>query len=133
MHIDAYRESWNDLDQEERKTRLRIRKLNDLLRCEDDHGGAGDLVVCMGDLAACPLDVQQQVFDAARSFTAFTEDNDPHGEHDCASFELDVGDGPTTFMFKIDYYDLDLEMGSEDPSDPKTTRRVLTLMFAHDY
>jgi hypothetical protein len=64
-----------------------------------------------------------------RAFCAFTADNDPHGEHDFGSFEID---GETLF-FKIDYYDAALEGGSEDPSDPTKTTRVLTLMLASEY
>jgi hypothetical protein len=64
-----------------------------------------------------------------RAFDAFTADNDPHGEHDFGSFELE---GRTVF-FKFDYYDLALEHGSEDPSDPLKTCRVLTIMLAEDY
>lgn len=36
-------------------------------------------------------------------------------------------------MFKIDYYDLELEYGSEDPADPEQTVRVLTVMLPSDY
>ena len=62
-------------------------------------------------------------------FDRFTDDNDPYGEHDFGSFEL-VG---RTFFFKIDTYDPNMEFGSEDPSDPTKTTRVLTLMLAEDY
>lgn len=40
--------------------------------------------------------------------------------------------GDTTVHFAIDYYDVQLEYGSEDPSDASITRRVLTLMLAED-
>ena len=62
-------------------------------------------------------------------FNAFTADNDPHGEHDFGSFELD---GRKLF-WKFDYYDLALEHGSEDPSDALQTCRVLTIMLAEEY
>src|SRR5262245_4538986 len=51
------------------------------------------------------------------AFADFTADNDPHGEHNFGSFELE---GEQLF-WKIDYYDLKAEFGSEDPTDPKKT------------
>jgi len=36
-------------------------------------------------------------------------------------------------FFKIDYYDKTLEWGSEDPSDPEKTTRVMILMLASEY
>jgi hypothetical protein len=63
------------------------------------------------------------------AFDDFNADNDPHCEHDFGTFELD---GEKLF-WKIDYYDLKGEFGSEDPSDPKKTLRVLTVMLAEDY
>jgi len=63
------------------------------------------------------------------AFDDFNADNDPHGEHDFGSFELE---GEKLFS-KIDYYDLAGEFGSEDPTDPKKTLRVLTVMLAEEY
>ena len=63
------------------------------------------------------------------AFDDFNADNDPHGEHDFGSFELE---GEKLF-WKIDYYDLAGEFGSEDPTDPKKTLRVLTVMLAEEY
>jgi hypothetical protein len=59
----------------------------------------------------------------------FTDDNDPYGEHDFGSFGL----CNRKFFWKIDYYDPQLEYGSEDPTDPQKTTRVLTLMLAEEY
>ncbi len=50
------------------------------------------------------------------TFSDFTEENDPHGEHDFGSFEV----AGRKFFWKIDYYDAAMEFGSEDPpTDPK--------------
>jgi hypothetical protein len=64
-----------------------------------------------------------------KSFNTFTGDNDPHGEHDFGGFDF----GGDKFFWKIDYYTPDLEHGSEDPSDPTKTTRVLTIMLAEEY
>ena len=63
------------------------------------------------------------------AFDRFTEDNDPHGEHDFGSFKH----RGQTIYWKIDYYDLLLKYGSDDPSDPTCTRRVLTILLAEEY
>ena len=63
------------------------------------------------------------------TFDDFNEDNDPYGEHDFGNFEL-CG---RRFFWKIEYFDCAMEHGSEDPSDPEQTTRVLTIMLAHEY
>jgi Protein of unknown function (DUF3768) len=75
-----------------------------------------------------------EIAERVAAFDSFTEDNDPHGEHDFGSFEHD---GKKIF-WKIDYYDrasfgTGRDMGSEDPSDPAMTLRVLTIMLASEY
>lgn len=49
-------------------------------------------------------------------------------ERDRGQFEL----SGETIHFRIDYYDVALEWGSEDPADASITRRVLTLMLRED-
>jgi len=77
---------------------------------------------------------QRQIFDLVKTFgncesLPFTEENDPYGEHDFGAFDHC---GEKVF-WKIDYYNLDLSGGSEDPSNPKLTHRVLTVMLAREY
>jgi hypothetical protein len=103
----------------------RIRALNDTFR----RTFAGGKVLMTASIQALPADLVARALDRVRSFNEFTEDNDPHGEHDFGSFDIDG----QKFFFKIDYFDQRLEFGSEDPSDPARTARVLTLMLAADY
>ena len=72
---------------------------------------------------------RSRIRELVETFDTFTPDNDPHGEHD---FGLVEHNGHRVF-WKIDYYDKALEFGSEDPSDPGQTTRVLTLMLASEY
>ena len=76
-----------------------------------------------------PSDVKAMVIRRVATFSDFTEDNDPHGEHDFGSFTL----SGRKFFWKIDYYDANMEFGSEDPADPSKTTRVLTIMLANEY
>jgi len=107
-------------------TTKRIAQLNDL--CRKAMGIAGRLVQTAG-IRALPPEDQSAIREKVETFEAFTEDNDPYGEHDFGSFDHN---GQKIF-FKIDYYDPTLTMGSEDPSDPKQTVRVLTIMLADEY
>ena len=69
------------------------------------------------------------ILDQVRRYDAFTPDNDPYGEHDFGSFSY----AAETIFWKFDYYDVDLQMYSPDPSDPTVTARVLTIMLADEY
>lgn len=103
----------------------RIALLNDVLRATL----TGGRVMMTRSVAALPDDERFAVIDGARRFTAFNDDNDPYGEHDCASFEA----AGRRCLFKIDYYDPDMKHGSHDRADPTRTCRVLTIMLAEDY
>jgi len=63
------------------------------------------------------------------TFSDFSADNDPHGEHDFGSFEC-VG---RTIFWKIDCYDRELNNGSADPANEAVTTRVLTVLLAEEY
>jgi Protein of unknown function (DUF3768) len=52
-----------------------------------------------------------------------------YGEHDFGSFELEG----EKLYWKIDCYDKKMRFGSEDPSDPEQTTRVLTILLAEEY
>ena len=103
----------------------KIRTLNDGLRTMLQ----GGKVMMTAGVNALPPDILASALSKMREFNDFSADNDPHGEHDFGSFEVN---GHQLF-FKIDYYDLKLEYGSEDPTDPAKTTRVLTLMLAEEY
>ncbi|KAF0208352.1 DUF3768 domain-containing protein [Methylocystis rosea] len=107
--------------------RARIRELNDSLRKSVDPK-LGTFVLTAG-VDALPPDIKMMAIRETRTFNDFSEENDPHGEHDFGSFEL----GGQRFFWKIDYYDPNLEFGSEDPADPTKTTRVLTVILAEEY
>ena len=70
-----------------------------------------------------------KAIETVATFSKFTEENDPYGEHDFGAFML----GGAELFWKIDYYAPDLKHGSEDPSDPSKTARVLTILLAQEY
>lgn len=102
-----------------------IRELNDSLR----RNFRGGKVVLTHSVAELPDMVKAGALLQMSRFEAFTPENDPTGEHDMGSFDF----CQRRFLFKIDYYDNNLEYGSEDPADPHKTQRVLTLMLSEDY
>ena len=81
-------------------------------------------------IEALGLEAVLDIWRKVREFSEFTPDNDPHGEHDFGSIDHALAG---RVFWKIDYYDLDYAMGSEDPADPSKTRRVLTVMLAEEY
>src|SRR3979409_787478 len=101
----------------------KIRELNDRFRTTLDqrHGR----VMMTAGVDALPSDVKAMIIRRVATFSDFTADNDPHDEHDSASFSL----AGQKFFWKIDAYDANMEFGSEDPTDPTKTTRVLTIML----
>lgn len=55
--------------------------------------------------------------------------DDPWGERDLGGFTFEG----TRCLWKIDYHDLDMQYGAEQPDDPAQTIRVLTVMLASDW
>jgi Protein of unknown function (DUF3768) len=103
----------------------KIRTLNDAFRTTM----TGGRVLLTAGVDALPSDVKAVVIRRVATFSDFNEDNDPHAEHDFGNFTL-TG---RKFFWKIDYYDANMEFGSDDPADPSKTTRVLTIMFASEY
>jgi hypothetical protein len=77
------------------------------------------------------LEDHQDIIDKIRAFNAFTPDNDPYKEHDFGRFQLD--ENKQDILWKIDYYDPTYQYHSEDKSNPEVTKRILTVMLAHEY
>ena len=103
----------------------RIRELNDALRL---NLAGGKVMLTQGVNQLADPD-KAALLAKVRSFNDFNADNDPHREHDFVSVEHDG----VSYFAKIDYYDSEMTMGSEDPSDPTKTARVLTIMRADEY
>jgi hypothetical protein len=103
----------------------RIRELNDQLRCK----AIGGRIVITRGIQALGADDLRAVLLAVAKFNEFTEDNDPWGEHDCATLTV----SGHRLIFKIDYFDRDLAYHSPDASDPAVTERVLTVMLSEEY
>jgi Protein of unknown function (DUF3768) len=103
-----------------------IARLNDMARRA--MGISCKLVQTIG-ISSLPADVQSRIREKVEKFDQFTEANNPHGERDLGSFEQDGH----RVLWKIEYYDRNLEYGSDDPSDPSKTRRVLVIMLAEEY
>lgn len=102
-----------------------IRCLNDTFRTTF----AGGQVMLTQGILRLGGEAQRIILERVRGFDEFCTDNDPYGEHDFGSFEHDGH----RVAFKIDYYDLSLTYGSENPADASVTRRVMTIMLMDEW
>jgi hypothetical protein len=104
---------------------LRIRALNDRLRRE----ALGGMIMVTPGVFALGDETIRAILMAVRDFDDFKPDNDPYGEHDFGSVRV----GDLTIFWKIDAYERSLTLASPDPTDPRVTRRVMTIMLADEY
>ena len=104
-----------------------LRQLNDAFR---KAGLSGKTVLTEGvcDLGGIML---HKIRAAIAAYDGFSKDegNDPYGEHDFGSVQID----DHKIFWKIDYYNPDMLHGSENPADPNVTVRVMTIMLASEY
>jgi len=105
-----------------------ISALNDEFRTSLGHKGNGHIVLTAGMTTFSPYD-QVMIFKKIKQFEDFTEDNDPHGEHD---FGAVIHDGQKIY-FKIDYLNINTRYVSVDPADPSITNRIMTIMLSSEY
>lgn len=104
----------------------RIRRLNDALRAgRCTHA----TIVMTAGVQARGEAFLTTVSGMVAGFDTFTEDNDPHEEHDFGAL---CHDGDKLF-WKIDYFDLPMQGQSPDPANEAVTHRVLTIMLASEY
>jgi len=115
----------SDVDPAEAGRTARIRDLNDMLRTMFI---GGDVFITAG-VRARGDEFVAACIEAMQSFSDFTEENDPYGEHEFGVVTIE----DTDVFWKVDCYDRDLAFGSEDPSDPAKTSRVLTILLADEY
>lgn len=106
--------------------RTRVRELNDRFRTKGE--GNGSIMITSG-IQEMGAGFVMKAVEAVRAFDTFTEENDPWGEHEFGAIDLDG----QRLLWKIDYYDLGLTMGSPNPANEAVTKRVLTILLASEY
>ena len=105
--------------------RKQIRELNDKFR----KTFIGGQVLITNGIDSLEPTLKARVLQKVREFNDFDYKNDPYNEHDFGSLEVD----DVQVFWKIDYYDLNHEFCSEDPSNPALTNRVLTILLPEEY
>ena len=105
----------------------RIGELNDAFR-KKLPSGQGRVFITRG-INAKGVAFASKALAKVVAFDDFDEGNNPYGERDFGAFEVER----EKLFWKIDYYDLSGEFGSEDPSKATKTLRVLTIMLANEY
>ena len=102
-----------------------IRCLNDALR----KSGCGGRVLITNGIIERGMEFAQAALKSVEDFAAFTDANDPWGEHDFGSLLV----MHQRVLWKIDYYDRAGVFHSPDPSSNKVPLRVLTIMLPEEY
>lgn len=98
----------------------RIRALNDEFR----RNARGGSLIFSRSIEILGGEYVARVREAVAEFDAFAEFDEADGEHDIGCAEVDGA----VYFWIIDYYDLNRQFRSEDPSDPARTVRTLTVV-----
>ncbi|QQV79402.1 DUF3768 domain-containing protein (plasmid) [Sphingomonas aliaeris] len=113
-----------------------IARLNDWLRANITSPGANRIVMTagvanlIGDVALFRgFRKRAELLRTVRDHETFERSIDPHGHRDMGAFDFEG----TPCLWKIDYYDRNLDNGSENPADPFETVRVLTILCADEW
>lgn len=106
----------------------KIAELNDKLRQNIFNPGKDKVILTQG-VSNLPFDEQLRILIKVKDFNDFTPDNNPWGENDFGKLEHNN----TDYFWKIDYYNRDMDAGSENPADENKTCRILTIMKANEY
>lgn len=108
----------------------RIAQLNDKFR-SGDPGVPGQRFMTAGVVHLMnQLNIPTEtLIQRVAQFNDFTEHNDPYDQREFGGFDFH---GHQLF-WKIDPYDADYALGSDDPNDVSKTRRVLTIMLAEEW
>lgn len=104
---------------------MTVAELNDKFRTTF----TGGRIILTQSVATLPDVARDRLIASIRLFEDFTEENDPYGERDFGSVKV----GEDTYFWKIDYYNKTMDGGSENPTDPNVTTRVLTIMHSSEY
>ena len=106
----------------------KIAELNDKLRQNIFNPGKDKVILTHG-VSNLPFDEQLRILIKVKEFNDFTPDNNPWAENDFGKLEHNN----TDYFWKIDYYNRDMDTGSDDASNPDITTRVLTIMRSDEY
>lgn len=108
---------------------FRTASINPLMLREKYLMGLEGQTVTTEGVRALGLIEMVDVLELVALFNEFTHENDPYGQHDYGSFDFKG----KRIIWRIDYYDNDYRGGSPEPTDPKQTKRVLTIMLPSEY
>ena len=106
----------------------KIAELNNDLRKNLFTPGQNQVFISQG-VNSLPYIERARLLDKVQNFNDFNEGNNPYFENDFACIEH----RGIKYFWKIDYYNKTMDAGSDDPSNPDITIRVLTIMRADEY